>query len=66
MTATIAAFIVRLQVGGRVASEVEEHIGGSLALTIVNSSWMQVIVAGITWYCIGIAIVELVETFRNR
>ncbi|GLT87119.1 hypothetical protein SLE2022_052180 [Rubroshorea leprosula] len=66
MTATIAAVIVRLQVAGRVVSEVEEHIGGSLALTIVNSSWMQVILAGITWYCIGIAIVELVDTLWNR
>lgn len=66
MTATIAAIIVRSQIAGRVAAgEVEEHIGGSWALTIVNSSWMQVLLAGLTWYCVGIYVVDLVQTFRS-
>ncbi|XWS68471.1 hypothetical protein CRYUN_Cryun04dG0093200 [Craigia yunnanensis] len=63
---TIAAVIVRLQVGDKVVGEITEHIGGSLALKLVNSSWLQVILAGITWYFIGSAMVELIETVRNR
>ncbi|KAK8706552.1 hypothetical protein V6N13_050113 [Hibiscus sabdariffa] len=41
VAATVAAVIVRLQVGDRVAAEITEHAGGSLALTMVNSSWSQ-------------------------
>ncbi|KAK6241534.1 DnaJ domain - like 10 [Theobroma cacao] len=66
VAAIIAAVIVRQQVGDRVVGEITEHIGGSLALTMVNSSWLQVILAGITWYLIGSAMVEVIETIRNR
>ncbi|XVE49733.1 hypothetical protein DITRI_Ditri01bG0104700 [Diplodiscus trichospermus] len=66
VAATVAAVVVRLQVGDRVAGEITEHIGGSLALAMVNSSWLQVVLAGITWYLIGSAMVELIETIRNR
>ncbi|KAK8312068.1 hypothetical protein V6Z12_D01G015200 [Gossypium hirsutum] len=66
VAAMVAAVIVRLQVGDRVAGEITEHVGGSLALTMVNSSWSQVILAGITWYLIASTIVELIETIRNR
>ncbi|KAB2095133.1 hypothetical protein ES319_A01G014900v1 [Gossypium barbadense] len=66
VAAMVAAVIVRLQVGDRVAGEITEHAGGSLALTMVNSSWSQVILAGITWYLIASTIVELIETIRNR
>ncbi|KAE8662296.1 hypothetical protein F3Y22_tig00113548pilonHSYRG00067 [Hibiscus syriacus] len=66
VAATVAAVIVRLQIGDRVAGEITEHVGGSLALTLVNSSWSQVILAGITWYLIASTMVELIETIRNR
>ncbi|KAK8490820.1 hypothetical protein V6N12_011450, partial [Hibiscus sabdariffa] len=66
VAATVAAVVVRLQVGDRVAAEITEHAGGSLALTMVNSSWSQVVIAGITWYLIASIMVELVETIRNR
>lgn len=39
---------------------VEDHIGGSLALQIVNSSWLQLALAGTTWFYIGMALVELI------
>ena len=65
-TATIAAVVVRFQLGEGAVGELKEHIGGSLALYIVNSSWLQVVLAGVTWYLIGTYMVELLEVFRNR
>ncbi|KAL6312335.1 hypothetical protein AAG906_007977 [Vitis piasezkii] len=65
-TATIAAVVVRFQLGEGAVGELKEHIGGSLALYIVNSSWLQVVLAGVTWYLIGTYMVELLEVIRNR
>ncbi|CAL5398708.1 unnamed protein product [Camellia sinensis] len=64
--ATVAAAIVRLQIQEGSSGRLEEHIGGSSALHIVNSSWLQVVLAGITWYLIGTYTVELVEAFRSK
>ncbi|XP_030960643.1 chaperone protein dnaJ C76, chloroplastic-like [Quercus lobata] len=66
ITATIASVIVWLQVGEGTVGGLKQHIGGSLALDIVNSSWSQVMLAGITWYIIGIVIIELVEVIQSR
>lgn len=66
VTAAIAAAMVRIQVDQGVSDGLKEHIGGSLALIIVNSSWLQVMLAGITWYFIGAAVVELIEVIGNR
>lgn len=66
VTAAIAAAIVRLQVDQGVTDGLKEHIGGSLALVIVNSSWLHVMLAGVTWYFIGAAVVELIEVIGNR
>ncbi|KAK6931739.1 hypothetical protein RJ641_003532 [Dillenia turbinata] len=44
----------------------KEHIGGSLALDIVNSNWLQIILAGITWYLIATAVLEIVEALRTQ
>ncbi|KAJ9170197.1 hypothetical protein P3X46_018323 [Hevea brasiliensis] len=60
--ATIAATIVREQAVVRL----NEHIGGALALEIVNSSWLHAILAGITWYIVGLGMIELVEAIRKR
>jgi len=59
--ATVAAVIVRLQIGTESAGGIKDHMGGSLLVDVVNSSWLQVILAGTTWYLIGMAVVELVE-----
>ncbi|XAR56209.1 hypothetical protein NMG60_11036592 [Bertholletia excelsa] len=68
--ATIAAAVIRLQLisepdvsGG---GKLEEHIGGSLALQIINSSWLQVLLAALTWYLIGMAIVQLVAVLGSK
>lgn len=59
-TSAIAVAVVKLYGGGTRLGRVEEHVGGSLALEIVNSSWLQVTLAGVTWFLIGMAIVELI------
>ncbi|XP_062107924.1 chaperone protein dnaJ C76, chloroplastic [Humulus lupulus] len=61
----IAASIVRLHGEGAVG-RLEEHPGGSLALQIVNSSWLPVILTSITWYVIGFVAVQFVEAIRSR
>ncbi|KAI3982877.1 hypothetical protein MKX01_010360 [Papaver californicum] len=70
-TAAIAAIVIWLRVGesstgsgGRRLPLVD--MGGSMLLDIVNSSWLQVILAGVTWYLIGMAIVELVDIARGN
>jgi hypothetical protein len=74
MAAVIASVIIRVQIGSEGAiGGVKEHIGGSLALEIVNSSWLPVILAGITWFIIGAAITQvmlimiyIVEAIESR
>ncbi|KAJ9549262.1 hypothetical protein OSB04_021805 [Centaurea solstitialis] len=63
--AIVAAVVVRLQLGDA-AGGIETHIGGSLLLDVVNSSWLQVILAGVTWYLVGMAAVELVAALRIK
>ncbi|KAL8267246.1 hypothetical protein R6Q59_004590 [Mikania micrantha] len=64
--AIFAAVIVRLQLGNAGAGGIETHVGGSMLLDVVNSSWLQVILAGVTWYLIGIFGVELIATLRIK
>ncbi|KAI3465020.1 hypothetical protein Pfo_021683 [Paulownia fortunei] len=64
-TAIVAAVVVRSQLG-ETAGGLKDHIGGSLVLAIVNSSWLQVVLAGVTWYLIGVYVVELVEALRRK
>lgn len=63
--AMIAASIVRFHGGGAVG-KLDEHIGGSFALQIVNSSWLPVILTGIMWYAIGILAAEFVAAVRRN
>lgn len=44
----------------------KEHIYGSVALEIVNSSWLQIVLVGITWYIIGMIIVGLADALQSR
>ncbi|KAG5620111.1 hypothetical protein H5410_005329 [Solanum commersonii] len=64
-TATAAAIIVWIKLGEETTVRLNDHIGGSLALDIVNSPWLKVILAGVTWYMIGMALVELTGTIHS-
>lgn len=63
--ASVAAVIVGFESGDRKGGGLEEHLGGSMALEVVNSSFLQAILAGITWYLIGAAMVGLVQAFAS-
>ncbi|KAK7289909.1 hypothetical protein RIF29_03943 [Crotalaria pallida] len=65
VTALIAVATVRLHQVEPV-HDLNQHMGGSLALDIVNSPWLQSILAAATWYMIGMAIIELVAIFGKR
>lgn len=65
VTAMIAVATVRLHGGGSV-HELNQHAGGSLALDIVNSPWLQCMLAAATWYMIGLAIIDLVAILGNK
>nr|GMD57233.1 chaperone protein DnaJ C76, chloroplastic [Ipomoea batatas] len=68
VTGTIGAITVWLQIPGDgkvLPGGLNEHLGGSLALDIINSSGLQVILAGVTWYLIGLYITELVEALLS-
>lgn len=64
--AMIAAVLVRIQLGEEAVGGLEHHMGGSLALQIVNSSWVPVIIAGITWYTIGMMTIGFVQAIRKK
>ncbi|XP_068461997.1 chaperone protein dnaJ C76, chloroplastic [Phaseolus vulgaris] len=65
---TALTALVTVQVQHTVGSthELQEHVGGSLALDIVNSSWLQCMLAAATWYIIGMAITELLALIGNK
>lgn len=65
-SATVGAVMTWLQMGERELGGLKEHPYGSLALEIVNSSWLPVILAGTTWYIIGVAMVELLEALLSK
>ncbi|KAM1401894.1 hypothetical protein ACFX2I_010722 [Malus domestica] len=68
--ATLMAAVVGLQGGDRAAVSngggIKEHIGGSFALEIVNSSWLQILLVAITWYIIGMIIVGIADAFQSK
>ncbi|KAI3812287.1 hypothetical protein L1987_16994 [Smallanthus sonchifolius] len=64
--AVVAAIIVRLQLGNSGGGGIETHVGGSMLVDVVNSSWLQVILAGVTWYLIGLAAVELIAALQIK
>lgn len=64
--AVVAAVAVRLQVRDGAVGELKEHVAGSLALSVINSYWLQVALAGVIWYFMGVAMVELGEAIRNN
>ncbi|KAK1438007.1 hypothetical protein QVD17_03808 [Tagetes erecta] len=64
--AIVAAIIVRLQLGNSGGGGIESHVGGSMLVDVVNSSWLQVILAAVTWYLIGLAAVELIAALQIK
>lgn len=68
--ATLMAAVVGLQGGDGAAVSngggIKEHIGGSFALAIVNSSWLQILLVAITWYIIGTIIVGIADAFQSK
>ncbi|CAM8892264.1 unnamed protein product [Rhodiola kirilowii] len=63
----VAAFYVRTQVGETDQyARLESHIAGSMVLDIVNSFWLQTVLAGVTWYCIGLYVIEMVEALGRK
>ncbi|KAL5721351.1 hypothetical protein ACHQM5_005007 [Ranunculus cassubicifolius] len=65
--ATFASTIVRSQVQGESNVGVEQHmVAGPLPLEIVNSTWLQAILAGCTWYLVAFVSVGFVRALINR
>lgn len=62
----IAAVIVQAQIGEGSAGGLEDRIYGSFALEFVNSSWLPVILTGITWYLIGLYVAKVVEAVQSK
>ncbi|WOL13368.1 hypothetical protein Cni_G22138 [Canna indica] len=53
--------MVQVQGGG-----LEEHIAGSAVLGVVNSFELQIVLAGVTWFVIGMGVVSLVEAIESK
>ncbi|KAA0034069.1 putative DNAJ heat shock N-terminal domain-containing protein [Cucumis melo var. makuwa] len=62
----IATAIIQQMVRNDGADELKEHAAGSMALELVNSHWMQVILTGVTWYIIGMAVTGMVEMIARK
>ncbi|XP_010940344.1 chaperone protein dnaJ C76, chloroplastic [Elaeis guineensis] len=64
--AMISASVVGFRGGEMSGGGLKEHIGGSIALEIVNSFELQVLLAGVTWFVIGMISVGMVEALKNK
>ncbi|KAJ0966851.1 hypothetical protein J5N97_023768 [Dioscorea zingiberensis] len=65
--AAVSAATVGFEKGEMVNSGgLQEHVGGNVALEVVNSIELQLLLAGITWFIIGMAIVGLIEVIRSK
>lgn len=64
--AVISASVVGFRGGEMSGGGLKEHVGGTVALNIVNSSMLQVLLAGVTWFVIGMIIVGIFEAVKNK
>ncbi|WCJ37746.1 Chaperone protein dnaJ C76 chloroplastic [Euphorbia peplus] len=62
----LAAIIVNVQVRQEALGKLDQHVGGSFALEIVNSSWLSFVLAGLTWYIICMALVQVAQAIQKR
>ncbi|CAN6463417.1 unnamed protein product [Victoria cruziana] len=61
-----AAIATRLNGGSSISSGLKEHLAGPMALQIVNSLWLQVLLAAATWYVVGFMVLSLVRNIQNK
>lgn len=47
-------------------SGIQEHVGGAIALGVVNSFEMKIVLAGVTWSIIGAAIAGVIQVLGRR
>lgn len=66
VVAVLAAAVVGFDGGEKASSGLGEHIGGTAALEIVNSFWLQILLAGITWYLVAAAMTGLLAVLGSR
>lgn len=59
--AALSAMIVGNKGAENTSHAINNHIGGSMALEVVNSFEMQVVLAGITWFVIGMGIIGMLD-----
>ncbi|XP_078448544.1 DNAJ heat shock N-terminal domain-containing protein [Wolffia australiana] len=52
--------------GGGTGGGLEQHIGGPAAVEIVNSYWLQALLAGIAWYIVAAGAVGLISLALGR
>ncbi|XP_008811242.2 chaperone protein dnaJ C76, chloroplastic [Phoenix dactylifera] len=64
--ALISASVVGFRGGEMSGGGLEEHIGGTAVLEIVNSFELQVLLAGVTWFVIGMIIGRMAEALKNK
>ncbi|KAK9691421.1 hypothetical protein RND81_09G195800 [Saponaria officinalis] len=64
--AVLASINAILHGTGSEVGGLEDHIGGSFALQVVNSSWLPVVLAGVPWYLFGILVERFVDGFSRR
>ncbi|XP_072966177.1 chaperone protein dnaJ C76, chloroplastic [Typha angustifolia] len=57
--ALLSAAVVGLRGENAVGSALTEHVGGNLVLEVINSFELQVLLAGVTWFVIGMVVVSL-------
>lgn len=66
LVAAIAAATVGVEGGDRTSAGIQQHFAGAAALEIVNSSWLQILLAGITWYLLAAAAVGLIVVLQSK
>ncbi|CAA6655751.1 unnamed protein product [Spirodela intermedia] len=66
LVAGIAAATVGVEGGERTSAGIQQHFAGAAALEIVNSSWLQILLAGITWYLLAAAAVGLIAVVQSK
>ncbi|XP_065873771.1 chaperone protein dnaJ C76, chloroplastic [Euphorbia lathyris] len=62
----LAAVIVNVQIRQEALGKLEQHVGGSFALEVVNSSWLPAVLAGLTWYIICMSLMQLAQAIQKR
>ncbi|KAK1322217.1 hypothetical protein QJS10_CPA03g02590 [Acorus calamus] len=65
-TAMVSMAVVGFGSGGGGGGGLEEHVGGSMAVEIINSSWLQVLQAGMVWYVVGLVVAGMIGVIGGR